>query len=106
MKKPRRKFSKEFKENAVRLWQTSGESSEAVAKQLDIDASSLRHWAGEIAIHGPNSFPGVGKRHRLKSDLEEEVWQLKKQLAKVQEERDILKKAWDFFSNHLNSPTR
>lgn len=106
MKKPRRKFSKEFKEYAVRLWQTSGESSDHVAKQLDIDASNLRHWACEIATHGPNSFPGVGKRRRLKSDLEEEVWQLKKQLEKAEEERDILKKAWDFFSNHLNKPTR
>jgi transposase len=106
VQKSRRKFSKEFKENAVRLWRTSGESSDYVAKQLDIDGSRLRHWASAIATHGPNSFPGVGKRHRMKSDLEEEVWQLKKKLEKVEEERDILKKAWDFFSSHLNNPTR
>ena len=106
MKKPRRKFSKEFKEYAVRLWQTSGESSDHVAKQLDIDGSALRHWASDITTYGPNSFPGVGKRHRIKSDLEEENYQLKKQLEKIEEERDILKKAWDFFSTHLNNPTR
>ncbi len=106
MKQPRRKFSKEFKEYAVRLWQTSGESSDHVAKQLDIDGSMLRHWGCAIATHGPNSFPGAGQRQRIKSDLEEELWQLKKKLEQTEEERDILKKAWAFFSSHLNNPTR
>lgn len=106
MKKPRSKYSKEFKENAVRLWRASGESSDVVAKQLDIDGCMIRRWACQIATHGEHSFPGVGKRHRMNSDLEEELWLLKKKLEKVEEERDILKKAWDFFSNHLNNSTR
>lgn len=105
MQKIRRKFSKEFKENAVRLWLTSGKSSDVVAKELDIDGSRLRHWASELNTHGPNSFPGVGKR-REKSGLEAENWRLKKELEQLREERDILKKAWAFFSSHLNNPTR
>jgi len=103
--KPRRKFDKEFKEYAVRLWQTSEKSSSIVAKELGIDDSMLRHWASQLSKRGPNSFPGAGKRHKG-SDLEEENWRLKKELEQMREERDILKKAWAFFSNHLNNSTR
>ncbi len=105
MQKPRRKFDKEFKEYAVRLWQTSGKSSGIVAKELGIDDSMLRHWAAEIRDHGANSFPGVGKR-RQGNEIEEENWRLKKEVEQLRQERDILKKAWDFFSNHLDNSTR
>lgn len=106
MQTTRRKFTKEFKETAVRLWKTSGHSSDLVAKELGIDGSRLRHWASEMATHGSHSFPGLGNRQRMPSDLEEENLRLQKEVEKLKEEREILKKAWAFFSEHLNKPIR
>ena len=65
-----------------------------ICKDLQIRISTLSGWVKEFECHGEECFPGSGK---LKP-CNEEVYLLKKQLADVSMERDILKKAIDFFS--------
>ena len=99
----RRKYTKEFKEQAVEFWLTSGKTSPQVAGELGISDGMLRHWATSMGKHGENSFPGQGQRLKG-SDLEEEVRRLQKELRNVQEEREILKKALAILSRNPRSP--
>lgn len=93
-KKQRRKFDKQFKEDAVRLVTHGGRRVTELARDLGINANVLHRWKCEVLADGDHAFPGKGQ---LKPD-DEELRQLKKQLRDVREERDILKKALAFFS--------
>ncbi|MBB5722656.1 transposase-like protein [Loktanella ponticola] len=59
------------------------------AKDLDVHATVLRRWVREFGSNGPNAFPGNGQ---LKPD-DEELRSLRREVAKLKAERDILKKA-------------
>ena len=91
----RRKYSEEFKVEAVRLAREDGRTSSEVAEDLGIRADMLRRWARELEFEGDDAFRGSGN---LKSD-EDELRQIKRELARVKEERDILKKAVAIFSD-------
>jgi transposase len=88
------KYSREFKIEAVRLAAMSDGSTAAVARELGINPNLLYRWRQELAAEGQEAFPGQGN---LKAS-EEEVRQLRRELARVREERDILKKAVAFFA--------
>jgi len=92
-KKPRRKYTKEFKLEAIQLAESRGNASE-VARNLGIDQNLLNRWIREYKADEQYAFPGLGKM----KEPEEELWQLRKQLVDAQEERDILKKALAIFS--------
>jgi transposase len=85
----RRKHSKEFKLEAVRLASQPGSSVPETAENLGINPSLLYTWKRELAADGDQAFPGNG---RLKAD-EEEIRKLRLELKRVREERDILEKA-------------
>ena len=89
-----RNYDREFKINSVKLYRESQKSMTQVCKDLGIPISTFTGWVKEFADHGEDSFPGSGK---LKPG-NEEVYRLKKQLADVTMERDILKKAIAIFS--------
>ena len=89
-----RNYDREFKLNAVKLYRESQKPMSKISKDLEIPISTLSGWVKEFASHGEESFPGSGK---LKP-CNEEVYLLKKQLADVTMERDILKKAIAIFS--------
>ncbi len=88
-----RKYDREFKINAVKLYQESGKTLEEVGKDLGIPKTTLYAWVQELKKHGEDCFPGKGKL----TPCNEEVYRLKKQLADVTMERDILKKATAIF---------
>jgi len=88
-----RKYDREFKINAIKLYRESGKSAEEVAMNLGIPKATLYFWIKEFKEHGEGSFPGSG----LLKPCNEEVYRLKKQLADVTMERDILKKAAAIF---------
>lgn len=88
------KYSPEFKMEAVRLAETSGGPAAVIARELGIRPNLLYRWRQELAEDGQEAFPGQG---HLKAS-EEEVRQLRRELARVQQERDILKKAVAFFA--------
>jgi transposase len=91
----RRKFSREFKLEAVRMVSEGGHSANQVARDLDIRPDMLRRWRRQFEEDPEQAFPGVGQRRAR----EEEVWQLRRQLERVTAERDILKKALGIVSD-------
>src|ERR1041385_3624594 len=75
--KSRRKFSKEFKQTAVRRLQ-SGQSIAEVARALEVNPSELHRWRRELQEHGALAFSGVGKKRGEESrvaELERKVGQ-------------------------------
>lgn len=92
--KKRRIFSREFKENAVRLVLDGSRSVREVSRGLGINENLLYRWKKQFTEDPENSFPGKG---HLKPE-EEEIRRLKKELSDAREERDILKKAVAIFS--------
>lgn len=92
--KSKRTYDKEFKLNAIKLYQESGKGYEEIAQNLGIPKSTLYAWILEYKENGESSFPGSG----ILKPSNEELYRLKKQLADVTMERDILKKAVAIFS--------
>jgi len=90
----RRVFSREFKVEAVRLVVERGVAYRQASKDLGIHENLLRKWAREIQSDSKQAFPGRGK---MKPD-DAEVARLRRELAKTQTERDILKKAIAYFA--------
>ena len=94
--KSRRKFTKEFKQAAVRRL-NSGQSMAEVARALEVNPSELHRWRRELQEHGEHAFSGVGKRRVEESrvaELERKVGQqameidfLKRALQHVEEQR-------------------
>jgi transposase len=87
-------YTAEFKREAVRLAQTSGKPIAQVARELGISDTSIHQWRKELATHGSESFPGSGHQ----TALEEEKRRLKRELERIRQERDILKKTVTIFS--------
>ena len=88
-----RKYDREFKLNSIKLYRESGKKLEEVSQSLGIPKSTLYGQIQEFKEHGEESFPGNGN---LKP-CNEEIYRLKKQLAEVTMERDILKKGAAIF---------
>jgi len=89
-----RHFSREFKRDAVQLVTEKGMPVRKVARELDIHPNLLHIWKREFLAQGDKAFSGKG---RIKPE-QAEMRRLRKQLEKVKEERDILKKALAMFS--------
>jgi transposase len=98
MSRRRRQFSSEFKLEAVRLVQ-SGKAPAEVARELGIRGDMLRKWRRQFAtVARPSeAFPGHGKL----TSQDEEIRQLRRRVAQLEEEREILKKATAFFAREL-----
>jgi transposase len=94
MKKSRRTYSREFKVEAVRLFETSGNSASQVERDLGIGKGNLWRWKREFAAEGENAFSGQG---RLILE-QERIRQLERENEVLRQERDILKKAVAIFS--------
>jgi transposase len=93
----RRKFSREFKIEAVRLVTDRGVAVAQAARDLDVAESMLRRWMRELTATPVAAFPGNGQ---MRSDLAE-ISALKKEVARLRAERDILKKAAAFFAREV-----
>ncbi len=94
--KKRKVYDREFKLSAVRLIVKEGRSVASVARDLGVNENSLHHWKKQFEKEGNGAFPGKGHQ----TPEEEELRQLRRELAVVREERDILKKAIAFFAKH------
>ena len=89
-----RNYDKEFKLNAVKLYLQNKRSFQQIAEEMGIPSATLVGWVNNYKAEGTDAFPGKG--HVKPSDTE--LMQLRKELAIVREERDILKKALGIFS--------
>ncbi len=94
MSNSRRKFTQEFKIEAVKLITEGRRRVSEVARDLDISATVLRCWKRELEVDPEQAFPGKGK---LKA-RDEEIASLKRENARLRMERDFLKKAAALFS--------
>jgi transposase len=92
------RFSKEFKLEAIRLLESGKKPAVELALELGIRRNQLYKWKEQLAGKGATAFSGPGRRP---ASQESEVARLKRELAKVTEERDILKKAVAYFAREL-----
>ncbi len=98
MGEERRYFSREFKRDAVQLVTEKGMPVGKVARELDIHPNLLHLWRRRFLAQGDKAFVGRG----CVRPEEAEMRALRKQLEKVRQERDILKKALAVFSKQSN----
>jgi transposase len=85
----RRRFTREFKLEAVRLIRDRGVSYAQASQDLKIHPTQLRNWVKALAADPQQAFPGQGQ---MKSE-QAEIARLKREVLKLKAERDILKKA-------------
>ncbi len=90
----RRTFSREFKIEAVKLVTERGVAVAQGCRELELSESVLRRWMRELEGAPVGAFPGNG---RLSAEQAELV-ALRKEVARLKAERDILKKATAFFA--------
>ncbi len=86
--KPRRKFDRNFKREAVALWLNSGRSAREIAMELGIGENRLYLWRKKFAPVTPAK----------QADLESEVQALRRENAELRQQRDILKKTLGILS--------
>ena len=84
----RRRFTREFKLEAVRLIKDRGVSYVQAAQDLNVHVSQLRDWVKKLADDPQHAFPGNGQ---MKPE-QLEMARLKREVIKLKAERDILKK--------------
>jgi len=87
-----KRYSPEFKREALKRSSEDGVTDKAVCAELGISPRQLSRWRDELRLHGGNAFPGQGHSR------DEELTELKRELAKVKRERDFLKDAAVFFA--------
>ena len=90
----RRKFTREFKLEAVRLIKDRGVSYAQASHDLSVHQSQLRSWVKALADDPRHAFPGQGQ---MKPE-QLEIAQLKREVIRLKAERDILKKAAAYFA--------
>jgi transposase len=100
MRVKRQTFSREFKLEAVRLLDEGKKPPAELARELGIRRNQLYKWKDKTDRHGGSAFPGTGRR-AIKSTEAEEISRLRRELAQVREENEILKKAAAFFAREL-----
>ena len=93
-RRARRRFTDEFKEQAVRLVLDEGKSVTAVARELDLVASALGNWVKQARADRSKGRTGLTSAER------EELTRLRREVRILEEERTILKKAAAFFAKH------
>ncbi len=88
----RRKFSAEYKREAVAMLDAPGVTVNQIAADLGIGSTVLGRWRRELRQAPPPAFVGHGRSR------DEEVGQLRRELARVTKERDFLREAAAFFA--------
>lgn len=92
-KQQRRSFTEEFKRSAVDLIVSQGYSFAAASKAVNVDTTTLRDWHRKFA-----PAPKPCDENASVEQLTAEVKRLRKELARVEMEREILKKATAYFA--------
>ena len=98
-RKPYKTYTKEFKQEAVRLMKESGRPAAELAMELGIRRNQLYKWKEQLQTKGERAFSG--KRGRPKQDEQTEVATLRKENERLKEELEIVKKAAAYFAKAL-----
>jgi transposase len=98
LKSSRKQFGKAFKVEAVRLLESGDKPVTQLARELGVARNQLYKWQTQLRQHGEaHAFPGQGAKPL---DERSEIELLRRELKKVTEERDILKKAKAYFAKY------
>jgi transposase-like protein len=92
-RRKRRKFTAQFKADAVGLVMTGGKTIAEVTEQFDLTETALREW-----VRRAEADAGRGPPDALTTAERAELIELRKRIKRVEMERDILKKATAFFA--------
>ena len=92
---PKGIYTPEFRAEAVKLVVDSGLSVDAAAKRLSVPKSSLANW---VRASKEGKLAQVGQGQRVPTGVEVELARLRKELAEVKMERDLLKKCAAYFA--------
>ncbi len=87
-----KRYSSEFKREAIQGASEEGVTDKAVCDDLGISTRQFRRWRDELQVLGAEAFPGQGRTR------DEEIAVLKRELAQVKKERDFLKEAAAYFA--------
>ena len=90
----RKRFSRQFKVDAVRLVIEQGYRVTEAARNLGIHPNMLSRWKRQLEAEGEDAFPGKGQMTPEK----EELHRLRKRVKQLEMDREILKKAAAFFA--------
>lgn len=91
-----RAYPPEFRRRAVELYRSSDKGLKAIAEELGIAVESLRSWNKQYEVD-------VGQREGLSSDEREELRRLRRENARLKQEREILKRAAAFFARETEN---
>jgi transposase len=100
---PRAIYTKELREEAVRLVTEGGLSLPEVGRRLSVAPSTIRYW---VKAARSGRLKEVGSQQRPLTEIEMELYRVKRELAEVKMERDILKKAAAYFAKESLPGTR
>ena len=91
----RKRYRLEFKRSVVDHWLTSGKSAEEVAKEFGVNVWNLRDWKRQ---YGLGAKPVDAPMPQTPEEMSREIRQLRKELARITMQRDILKKTMGILS--------
>jgi transposase len=100
---PRAMYTKELRQEAVRLVMEGGLTINEVGRRLSISPSTIRYW---IKADKQGVLSDIGRQHKPVTEDEMEVTRLKREIAELKMERDILKKAAAYFAKESLPGTR
>ena len=100
---PQGRYSKELREEAVKMVTEEKLSLPEAARRLSLPPSTLRNW---VKAYNEGKLGEIGRKYRPLTEIELELARTKKELAEVKAERDILKKAAAYFAKESLPGTR
>jgi transposase len=100
---PNGRYTKEFREEAVKLITEGGLKIPEVGRRLSLAPSTIAYW---VKAYRAGKLREVGKAQRPLTEIEMELARTKRELAEVKMERDILKKATAYFAKESLPGTR
>jgi transposase len=94
-RRKRRKFTAEFKAEAVRVARVGDRSIQQIATDLDLTESALRNWVAQADVDAGHGSSGPDA---LTTSEKAELSELRREVKKLRQERDILKAAATYFA--------
>jgi len=98
-RKPYKTYTREFKQESVRLMEESGRPAAEIALELGIRRNQLYKWKEQLQNKGELAF--VGTRGRPKKENQSELATLRQENTQLKEELEIIKKAAAYFAREL-----
>ncbi len=94
MTKRRKSYTREFKLEVLHLAENTDKPIAHLEQDLGLSVGTIHHWRRQVLVDGEEAFPGSGRMN----EQGEMIRRLKREIAVLREERDILKKAIVVFS--------